>query len=376
MRRWAQKYKERFSKENPCARGRNDARFYQLVFATVMFHMFGRALVAVVGCALLYMAFFLYEDERGQIQNRLEKMWMSIDDGAREARGRNTAFLREIVRIADSTFDSIFGSRILSWRSIIVSACYSISSYAISCVAGTLSNESLVSSRLLPVRIAFLLGWLAPPVQLFPTHAWKSACIAVIFGLLGSLPTLIPERRVIAWLAMTGLGIGGAFSLVLHADSGARLSFLMLMALLLAVGSDFLLLSADRKLLRWSLSAPRMRGLLAIILVNVLLGLLVLVPQFFLTDLPRKEWEQMTWTVVLLACSANLFTTFIAFLIVLSATTLVLHRLIWPLVARPIYAASQFEVIRNSKLLGSVGITCLLAAFPDSSFLQRLKQLF
>ena len=99
-----------------------------------------------------------------------------------------------------------------------------------------------------------------------------SVCVAVAFGFMGSLPTFIQERYHTVWLVTTGFGIGGAFALILRVespstDAGIRTSFLMLVALLLAVGSDFLLISADRKLLRWSLSVPRMPGLLAIVLV-------------------------------------------------------------------------------------------------------------
>jgi len=71
--------------------------------------IFGRVLSATAGCVFLYLAFFLYEDERGQIQNRLEQLWVSIDDEARRARDTNAAFMRGIVRIVSNTFDRVFG---------------------------------------------------------------------------------------------------------------------------------------------------------------------------------------------------------------------------------------------------------------------------
>ena len=107
-----------------------------------MIHRLIRALLALGGSVLLYMAFFLYENERGQIQNRLEELWIAIDDQARKVPGKNAAFLREIVGIASATFDRFFGKKILSWRSVAVSACFSIASYAISCAAFAVSNSS------------------------------------------------------------------------------------------------------------------------------------------------------------------------------------------------------------------------------------------
>ena len=150
----------------------------------------------------------------------------------------------------------------------------------------------------------------------------------------------------------------------------------MVVALSLAVSSDFVLLSVDRKTLRWSLSRQTALGPLIILLVNLLLGMSVVAPQFVFTNVPQGDWAQKAWTIVQLTCSANLFTTFIALAILLSAATLLLHRLIWPFVARPLYATSQFGVIRNTKLLRSLGMMFLLGAFPNSTFLQKLKQLF
>ena len=88
-----------------------------------MFHLLVRILSAAIGCVSLYMAFFLYEDERGQLQNRLEELWISIDDEGRKARDRNAAFLRGIVRIVSDAFDRIFGPEILSARAVVVSLC-------------------------------------------------------------------------------------------------------------------------------------------------------------------------------------------------------------------------------------------------------------
>jgi hypothetical protein len=45
---------------------------------------------------------------------------------------------------------------------------------------------------------------------------------------------------------------------------------------------------------------------------------------------------------------------------------LVVHRLLWPVVKRPIYAANRKQLIKNSKLLGGLGTMLLLYAFPSN----------
>ena len=39
-----------------------------------------RVTVAILGGLLLYVGLFLHEDEEGRIQNRLEQLWIRIDD--------------------------------------------------------------------------------------------------------------------------------------------------------------------------------------------------------------------------------------------------------------------------------------------------------
>jgi hypothetical protein len=50
---------------------------------TTLFHL----LVGLLGLALLYAALFLHENEEGQLQNRLEKLWVAVDDLSKAALG-------------------------------------------------------------------------------------------------------------------------------------------------------------------------------------------------------------------------------------------------------------------------------------------------
>ena len=62
----------------------------------------------------------------------------------------------------------------------------------------------------------------------------------------------------------------------------------------------------------------------------------------------------------------NLFTAAAAFAAVLVLLAALAHRLVWPGISRPIYAAHRYGVIRQHKLLVVLGSTCLLFAWPTA----------
>lgn len=53
-------------------------------------------------------------------------------------------------------------------------------------------------------------------------------------------------------------------------------------------------------------------------------------------------------------------------LLVLVMVLLIAHRLVWPLIKRPIYAANRKQLIKNTNLLGALGTMLLLYAFPNN----------
>ena len=53
---------------------------------------------------------------------------------------------------------------------------------------------------------------------------------------------------------------------------------------------------------------------------------------------------------------------------------LLAHRIVWPLIKRPIYAANRKQLIKNTKLLGALGTMLLLYAFPDNSVVKWITR--
>src|SRR5262249_27370333 len=74
----------------------------------------------------------------------------------------------------------------------------------------------------------------------------------------------------------------------------------------------------------------------------------------------------------------NLLDALCLFVLVVVMTTLLAHRLMWPLIKRPIYAANRKQLIKNTKLLGALGAVLLRFAFPRNldGLLDGLMELF
>ena len=120
---------------------------------------------------------------------------------------------------------------------------------------------------------------------------------------------------------------------------------------------------------RWVLgkiAASRSTGpiILCLIAVTVITALLIGPAVTFLLT-PRREME--SWVFVLVYISlTNVVDAACLLLLALVMLLLLAHRLCWPLIKRPIYAANRKQFIKNSKLLGALGAMLLLYAFPNN----------
>lgn len=65
-------------------------------------HILLRILAGIAGALLLYVAFFLYEDEEARIQNRLEQIWGRIKALQTNALSKEAAFIQQSTSTANS----------------------------------------------------------------------------------------------------------------------------------------------------------------------------------------------------------------------------------------------------------------------------------
>src|ERR1019366_4344420 len=93
-----------------------------------LLHILLRILAGIAGALLLYVAFFLYEDEEARIQNRLEQIWKRIDAVQSITMSKEVAFLQGATRTTSTILDRLLGHKLLSVQSIAVSMAFSLGS--------------------------------------------------------------------------------------------------------------------------------------------------------------------------------------------------------------------------------------------------------
>jgi hypothetical protein len=80
-----------------------------------------RIVAGVVAGIAFYFALFLYEDEEGIWQNRIENLWASVYDRAKVTDRTSTALINKIAQILKNCFSWLFGDKLVSFQAISTS---------------------------------------------------------------------------------------------------------------------------------------------------------------------------------------------------------------------------------------------------------------
>src|ERR1700694_5196508 len=82
-----------------------------------------------LGVVFICAALFLYEDEEGKFQNKVEEWWIKLSDKQRASRSRVAAFMQEVAQLTGRGFDRLLGRRLFSFRVIPISIYLSFASF-------------------------------------------------------------------------------------------------------------------------------------------------------------------------------------------------------------------------------------------------------
>src|SRR6266487_5248018 len=92
---------------------------------TDMAVLIGRIVAGCLGAILIYSALFLYKEEEGGLENRIEQWWQRIRDLHAHAISLETAFLKVVADVTSKGFDKLFGERLFGLKAVTTSICYS-----------------------------------------------------------------------------------------------------------------------------------------------------------------------------------------------------------------------------------------------------------
>jgi hypothetical protein len=151
-----------------------------------------RCLAFSVGAVAFYAAIFMYEDQEGRWQNRIEKLWIAIDDRARLTGSKTSAFFNSVAAVVTGIFDRMFGRRMLSFRFVGVSSCYSLAGlFLLSLLVLIIMFEPSNPFGLKPIPKDLAEG--------LPLLKWLVFVLGAVLLIMAILPSLLPSRWPVAF---------------------------------------------------------------------------------------------------------------------------------------------------------------------------------
>ena len=344
-----------------------------------------RWLITACAAALIYIAVFLYEDQQGQIHNRLLALWVGIDDIRIQVLFKQSILLNRAFGLVNDGFNALLGQHLRSLRAVAVTICYSFASFIAEIIWTGSHNQgdyftpdffydphAIVKG--LPFLAALLvLGSSFIGIKKKKTELAWAACTVVLGPLLFACyfmwaSPFAPENFDDVTVKWRSLGVGVVLLIVLSC---------------IAVLCDLCFIMINRKLVRLAITPARnnsqewrTRGstirMIIIFLCNISLGIAYIAPLLFKNLAPRGDVGEF----VIAIAATNLITSFSAFLIVFVLAISLLTRLIWPFVERPIYAIYRFDLVKKPRLLLSLAFSLLTWTIPGwKVFWDAMKKL-
>jgi hypothetical protein len=311
-----------------------------------------------VGLTLVYLGAFIYESEQKKLQNRLEDLWLKVDDLNAAGLKKRAAFMVVVAQITTSSFDAVFGPDLISLPCVGASMAYAL---AYACLLFAI------------VRFAGVAHVVGPAPSVASQAAW-----GLLFLLLGNLRPLAPRlARFQFWLTL------GAFGLVIALYrhnmrwfSGQPIGFTSLTeASTVAQGVVYgggigltiicviAFIALTRWLVRWSAGSVSFLRISTLLFVNLLLAFAIMAAPgalAFVTLKPLSPWPLM-WGVVLVG---NSLIALVALAFFFFAVLMLVHQLFWPLLSRPLYLVANERLLTHRKALISTGLALMGTAVP------------
>jgi hypothetical protein len=308
----------------------------------------------LLGVVFICVGLFVYEDEEGRFQNKVEEWWIKLSDKQRASRSKIAAFMQGVAQLTGSGFDRLFGQHLLSLRVIPVSIYLSFAS-------------------------CFLLILLVVPRAKYPPATSRHAAffLFVYFLALALIPGFFKNKWILRlWWAIIPaalLSISG-FMAFLFKTRGARSTFygIGLVALLFisSLVCDLIYIALTRYVLRRISGIDHIPEILFMIFLN-LLALVVPVFGPIYAGLGIARYAEMAGGMVVLSIMFNFIDFLAGFAALFLAVLLLLHRLFWPAIHRPLYAIYKFAPIRERKWLFRIGV--ILLFLPQHFTVEALK---
>jgi hypothetical protein len=300
-----------------------------------------------LGFLFIYAAIFIREDEEGAIQNRLEEWWIRLMYARERTVSRTASFLSGVAQLIGGALDAAYGDKLWSWRSINASLCLAF------------------ASSIMAMLISHYVGMLSAREHLFPSVAFLFGVLCIF--MVGVLPFLFTKGSVSAVLPrfmLFSLLSGWLVAGIQHDASRLGLEGVVFWRVLDAIPlicsfvSDVVYISVTRWMLRKATTMTRVYEIVGIIIVNVLLvESLYILPLSVGRHLERDPipgWDFFIGEGLEQLANLNFVNALLCSVFFATAAWMLAHRLLWPMLERPVYALQRYGVIRKKALLWGV----------------------
>lgn len=303
---------------------------------------------AVLGILLVSWSVFLYEAEERVIDETLATWWIEIDDLAQTAVKRNLATLRIAARAVSGWLSGVFGQRLVSVRAVSASLTLSLASLFLVVFVGSLLETLNVRANV----AVDLLG-----ISLFAVLSTTLFYIAVS-------PGRSNLRKAVATGIVLFLCLFAALGRYLVGWSALEIGAIPL-AMMLAVFSDFVVLTLTRKVAARIATTDNVGFAVVATCLNGAAGALLIIGPLAVLSKARSASAFWFDFSVVIAGASNVFAAVIAFTLAFMFASLVLHRMLWPIIQRPLYALWRFKLLQNRQVLFYAGVALLTVPLPS-----------
>lgn len=307
--------------------------------------------LALIGCGL-----FLQQDEQGQIENRLDLWWHEANVRRQQSGSLLAAFVCTVCAYTGHFLTAVFGPRLVSARGALVSICATIASIN----AVLFYRNPLVLSR--PVMIVIVIALIAWASDYYGRRLW--AAVTFLAATIGAL-----AYQWIWWHYAQTWPMPPALDMLTFGTFPERIADTVFLILLASTLSNVAIIAGARWLLttvETGISLPRAFELVVLggAVPLLLVGAPLWGPRWAAGDI-RAAAHQWLLVATEYFGYANLPAAMVPLLIVALASAMLLHRLLWGAVQRPLYAVgAKFHVFKDSHRLLGAGIGLLSLEHP------------
>jgi hypothetical protein len=299
-----------------------------------------RIISGLLGLLLIGWSVFLYEPEENEIDDTLITWWVNMDDTAKSALRANMSFARSVATVIAKWLDDLFESRLISFDAIRISACLSASSGFLFLLVWFLTSDDLHYYT---------------PLQSTAIAATCASFSAVYFGVA------VSKRRDEVHAAFMSVFVVG-FLLTFAALVGVfKKTGVPLLGLILGILCDFLVVVLTRASARWMVAGTTTLAFVTAATLNATAGIALLWFPFIFASHIRLEWLATTFQI---AGATNIFGAIVSATFVVVSVTVLVHRVFWASLERPLYAMHRFRLFQRRGLLCYAGTVLLAFAIP------------